>query len=322
MAEVSVTALAAATGRRRWGRMRRAAAIVLLAAGAGGLAWCAVVLSLPCAPGIPERLPAPLARLVAYASREPAWDALPYGPTLTDVRRRGELVVGVRAYPRPAPVGRPTPPEPDTFDVGLAEYLAARLHVRVRIVGLRPDSAGHVAANVPGVDLVLAGGSVRSGASTVASAYTGGPGQFVVLRGSPTRVVADLAGRRVCVASGSPYVGNLAGALPVVHESAIRAVSAFMAGECEALVEDTVLLDRLAGLPEWRFYRRLDAYVAPDNDSPQAVLATHDAASARWLDIAIRHWKTGGAFAAARERRAAETGYEAMQLLSGLVCHA
>ncbi|WP_172583419.1 substrate-binding periplasmic protein [Cupriavidus taiwanensis] len=274
-------------------------------------------------PDVPERLPAPLADWLARHSREPEWGAVPVGPVLAGAARRGELVIGVRAYPRPAPANRPAPPEPDAFDVEFGRYLADRLHVRLRVIALRPDVLGNVAESLPGVDLIIAGSTSGSGRTPAQStAYTGGEGRLVALRGGSLRTLADVAGKRVCVASGSPYASDLihAGALPRTYESSIHAVSAFMAGECEALAEDKVLLDRLLGLPEWRFYRRLEARLAPAHQA-QMVLSAPDTASQAWIDLAARHWKTGGAFARARERRAANVGFEASLLQSGFVCH-
>jgi polar amino acid transport system substrate-binding protein len=94
-----------------------------------------------------------------------------------------------------------------------------------------------------------------------------------------------------------------------------------MAGECQALAEDAPVVARLMGLPEWRFYRRLDAGLLPDNASPQIVIRQDDSRSAAWLDRAVRHWKIGGALATARTQRAGDIAYEASQLGDGLVCH-
>jgi len=292
----------------------------LVAAAAGATAWLTVGQLLQHYPGVPERMPAPLPDWLARLSPEPDWRAVPVGPVLAGASRRGELAVGVRAYARPAPSDRPTPPEADAFDVEFARYLAGRLHVRLRVVALQPDARGDVAAHVPGVDLVIAGASEPS--ASVPTAYTGGPGRLVALRGSALHTQADLAGKPVCVASGSPYANGLAaaGAVPHVYESAIRAVSAFMSGACDALAEDDAVLDRLLGLPEWRFYRRLDTTLLPGQGS-RITLREADTASAAWVDLAARHWKTGGAFAAARERRAAAVGYEAGLLQGGFVCH-
>jgi polar amino acid transport system substrate-binding protein len=184
----------------------------------------------------------------------------------------------------------------------------------------------------PRLDLVLAGtpGAARLPAvvpGVVPGVYTGGAGRLVVLRGSPYRRAADLAGKPVCMALGNPYARGLGGRdgrdgiIPRVYASGIHAISAFMAGECQALAEDGLLLDRLLGLPEWRFYRPLDNALAADNDTPQIALRSADATSAAWLGEALRYWKIGGSLAQARARRAAEAGFEIGQLQNGFVCH-
>lgn len=305
-------------------RLRNVAAAAFLVAIVGAAARLAAGSILVRMPDMPERLPAPLPGWLAQLSREPEWGAVPAGPVLAGAVSRGELVIGVRAYPRPAPANRPTPPEPDAFDVEFGRYIADRLHVQLRVVALRPDALGNVAASLPGVDLVIAGSATGSGRHATASStsYAGGKGRLVALRGSPLHTLPDFAGKRVCVASGGPYASGLvhAGALPRTYESSIHAVTAFMAGECEALAEDEVLLDRLLGLPEWRFYRRLEASLMPAHQA-QMVLSAPDTASQAWIDLAARHWKTGGAFAGARERRAANVGFEVSLLQSGFVCH-
>ena len=306
--------------RRRLRNVAIAAVLVAVVAAVTGLAAGPMLVRLP---DMPERLPAPLAGWLAQFPREPEWGAVPVGPVLAGPVGRGELVIGVRAYPRPVPANRPAPPEPDAFDVEFGRYLADRLHVRLRVVPLRPDVRGNFAAKVPGIDLMIAGSATGSGRATSSSTtYTGGEGRLVALRGSPLRTLADFAGRPVCVASGSPYASGLAhaGALPRTYESAIHAISAFMAGECDALAEDDILLDRLLSLPEWRFYRRLEPGLMPSHQA-QILLSAPDTASQAWIDLAARYWKTGAAFAGARERRAANVGFEAGLLQSGFVCH-
>lgn len=293
---------------------------IALAVAAGLLGLAAAPRWLEQSPHLVERLPVALQAGARYLEREPGWTTLPRGPLLEAVRARGELVVGVRQYARPAPPSRPTPPEPDAFDVSLARYLAERLQVRLRVVGLPADARG---VSVPGVDLVVAG-AIDSGPYAVPTAYTGGAGALVTLRGSDYRAPSDLAGRAVCVAQGSPYahpVTETLGAQVRSYSSSIRAVAAFMAGECQALAEDAPVVARLMGLPEWRFYRRLDAGLLPDNAGPQIVIRQDDSRSAAWLDRAVRHWKIGGALATARTQRAGDIAYEASQLGDGLVCH-
>ena len=67
------------------------------------------------------------------------------GPLLVQARERGVLRVGVREYPRPSPPGDPLPPEPDSYDAGLARHIAEQLGVTVQLVGLptRAGGCGH-----------------------------------------------------------------------------------------------------------------------------------------------------------------------------------
>ncbi|CAG9173376.1 type 2 periplasmic-binding domain-containing protein [Cupriavidus pampae] len=251
------------------------------------------------------------AALLVHGARAPA------GPLLDAVRAKGELVVGVREYARPAPPGQPSPAEPDAFDVAAARYLADRLQVNLRIVTDRQSGTADLA------DLNLAGArAVR--ANAVATPYTGGTGALVVLRGSAYTHVRDLAQREVCVPQGSPYVTTLAqrtGVVPRLYPSAIRAVAGFMAGECQALADDEVVIARLLSLPEWRFYRRLGDKISADDGNPEVTMRVEDRASAAWLDRAVRDWRTDGALTHARERRAGDIAFEVTQLQDGLVCH-
>ncbi|SDC71663.1 polar amino acid transport system substrate-binding protein [Cupriavidus sp. YR651] len=278
-------------------------------------------------PHVPERLPPAVQDWLRHLQRDPDWAAMPRGPLLDAVKRNGELVVVVRQYARPSPPNRPTPPEPDAFDVSLGRYIADRLQVRLRVVAtsMATSVASPVApgGGLPGVDMGVAG-ALEAGAPTVQTAYTGGAGALLVLQGSAYRHPNDLNRREVCVGQGSPYAHTLThsvGAISRVYPSSIRAIAAFMAGECQALAEDQLVVSRLLGLPEWRFYRKLDAQVAPDNDRAQLAIRLDDPQSAAWIDRAVRHWKLDGAFAAARERRAGDIAYEASQLGDGLVCH-
>lgn len=158
----------------------------------------------------------------------------------------------------------------------------------------------------------------------VASTYTAGPGRLAVLRGSAIAQAKDLRQASVCVQQGSPYAHTVAqqwGAVPHTYPSGIHAVSGFMAGECQALVEDEAVVTRLMAREEWRFYRVLGDAVAPDTGHAQVLLAQGDADSAQLLDRLVRHWKINGALLDARERRVGDIAFEVTQLGDGLICH-
>ncbi|RZT39100.1 type 2 periplasmic-binding domain-containing protein [Cupriavidus agavae] len=262
-----------------------------------------------------------LASVVAYAmARVPG-----PGPVLAAAQARGTLVVGVRQYARPAPPKAPSAPEPDHFDVAAAQFLADRLGVGLRVVGLpgEPGSARWQAA-AGGVDLVVAGATASPAPRAVPSPYATGGAALLVLRGSRYRRAEELRGQPVCVAQGSPYAAGLAsaaGTVPKVYASSIRAASGFLAGECQALADDEPVIARLGTLPEWRFYRALPGTIEADADGARIVLSSPDSQSAAWLDRAVADWRRHGALDRARAQRAGDVAYEASQLQDGLVCH-
>ncbi|MBA9939225.1 ABC transporter substrate-binding protein [Ralstonia insidiosa] len=303
-------------------RRRSLAAAAVAFAATGALAWFGLPVLIHDVPHVPERFPAPIQAWLAQHQPEPDWTALPLGPALREAQRRGELVVAVRAYARPAPPGVPTPLGPDSFDADLARTLAQHLQLRLRLIGVPAD--GHLPDDAP-VDLVRAGaGAAPAAWQPVPTAYTGGQGALVVLRNTVYRTTDDLHGRSVCVPQGSPYAAALVarhGAVPQAYPSAIRAIWAFLSGDCQALADDERVLERLVRLPEWRFYRTLEQGVAPDNGQAQIALRSPDPVSAAYLDQAVRFWKTSGALARAREQRAGDIVFEVAQLQDGLVCH-
>ncbi|HEY0200432.1 MAG TPA: transporter substrate-binding domain-containing protein [Burkholderiaceae bacterium] len=315
---------------RRW-RLAQTATITVLAIAA---AASALVLAAWRSPWLAERLPPVLQQKIGPWQPEPAWSALPSGPVLDAARQRGVLVVGVRQYPRPAPPGTAAPPEPDRFDTDIARFIARTLGLPVRFVGLGGDSNAErmSAAPDPRIDLVIAGARPWDGSNLampdssalVPTPYASGTGRLVVLRKSQWQTPGDLHRQPICLAQGSPYTHDVQqrlGALARIYPSSIHAISAFMNGECQALAEDDALMERLLVLPEWRFYRPLYGAVKADADRGQIVLHTPDAASAAYVDRAVRYWRTSGAVAQAQLRRVGDVSFEVTQLQNGLVCH-
>lgn len=302
---------------------RRVGGIAAACVGIAATLWVAAPAWMPRLPHLAERLPvewqSALARhplLRSGASPELSPGSL--GPVLQAAKARGELVVAVRHYRRPAIVGADAPLEPDRFDAEMARFLAARLRLPLRTV---PAGTGDATA-----DLVIAGTPLPADGAPVRvpTAYTGGAGALVVPRGSALARAADLHGRRVCVAAGSPYARGLAerhGAIVRPYAAAVQAAAGFMAGECHALADDELAVARLMRVPEWRFYRRLNRPLQPDNHTAQIALRASDARSTAWLDAAVRQWKAHGALIEARQHRAADVGFEVSQLQDGLVCH-
>ncbi len=92
-----------------------------------------------------------------------------------------------------------------------------------------------------------------SGISALTSASSA-PGQW-----------KDLSGQTFCVADGSPhadFVESTYGGHPRIYPSAAHALIGLKLGECQAVVDDQILLEQIAVLPEWRRYNRLLPSVA------------------------------------------------------------
>lgn len=267
---------------------------------------------------------------------EPDWQQLPAGSLLTEVRQRGTLVVAVREYPRPAPPEAPTPPEPDGFDAGMARFIAEKLGVKLKLVGLKAAASGDAyAVPTDAVDLVVAGAGAAQVLATAAPSggvptpYSEATMQLMVLRGSAIHTAADLRQKSVCLQRGSSHANELAavlGALPRAYPSGVHAVYAFMSGECDALAEDAGLVQRLATREEWRFYRpiplRTAMHITAAAGGPEIAMARPDATSAAYIDAVVRYWQFSGAQSEARAQRTGNVSFELLQLQDGMICHA
>ncbi|OZI37148.1 hypothetical protein CAL29_01580 [Bordetella genomosp. 10] len=267
----------------------------------------------------------------------PDWQALPRGPLLQQATQRGELVVAVRAYPRPAPPGVPAPAEPDDYDAALARYVAGTLGVPVRIVNLPAPGqqtagiSGKLAPpSLPAADLIIGGTrygiplggavSAPSAEQVVSTPYITGRAELIALRAA---LPDKAAGHSVCLQQGSPYAASLAGeqgAQPLVYASSVHAAYAFMSGDCDILAEDNEVLKRLLAREDWRFYKPVPVKVRAGQGA-QIILSRPDGESARYLDKVVRRWLASGAQQEARQARAGEVSFEVATLKDGLVCH-
>ena len=242
-------------------------------------------------------------------------------------------MVAVREYPRPAPPSAPTPPEPDDFDASMARFIAKRLGVGLKLVGLKSGPDGRYLAPKEPVDLVIAGaapslanGAQVADADVISARYNDAPLQLTVLRKSAIQSAPDLRGRSICLQRGSSHLDDLStelGAVPRTYPSGVHAVYAFMSGECDALAEDAELMKRLTRHEEWRFYRPVSATALSwgSASSSDIRLIKTDTESARFLDAVVRYWQIGGGQMLAREQRVGNVSFELEQLQNGMICH-
>ncbi len=264
-------------------------------------------------------LSAGIAALPMWLSSEARWQADPGpGPLLRQAQARGELVVGVHAYPRATPPGRPLVPEPDPGEAGLAAELGRALGLPVRLRHL--PAAGNTQS--PGFDLAFgaAADSRHPRAASVQAPATA-RGTLLTLRFTPVDRLDSLGGKTACVSEGSPFQAALAraGAELRRYPSPLQALLAFRRGECAAVAEDAALAARVMRRPEWRFF--VAAPLVLNGEGAALTLREPDAQSARYLEQLLARWQRDGRLGRLREAAAGEAAFNMMLVESGQICH-
>lgn len=184
---------------------------------------------------------------------------------------------------------------PESIDHALAEDVARRLQ--------RPLAMHN--ADQPQRDKLLAGGSadllllaladndpLYRHATVIPIGYSSGP--MAIMRSDTTiKSWAQLKGRIVCVAEGSPYAGTLAekyGAIEQRYKAPADSLLALRTGACDAAVHDSALLEELIKLPEWKkFSARLPT---GPHTSLALVAARGDVETARFLKQVAVDWRS------------------------------
>jgi polar amino acid transport system substrate-binding protein len=231
------------------------------------------------------------------ASEVPAAAAL--SPTLEGVRRRGELIVGIKVdYP---PFGMLGPDgQPQGMEVDMARELARRLGVRVRLVPV--TGANRLQRLEEGsIDLVLAtmGDTAERRRLAVAvepNYYASG----VTLMTRPeTRLLdwQEVRGQTVCATQGSyfnrpmsqRYLLNL-----LTFNNARDARLALRDGRCIGYMFDNTAIWADLQRPEWAGYK---ATLPPAMPAPWAIAlrrAEEGGALERWIGDVLGEWHRSG----------------------------
>ncbi|MFJ1253001.1 substrate-binding periplasmic protein [Cupriavidus sp. CuC1] len=250
------------------------------------------------------------------------WQAQPAepGPLLLQAQARGELVVGVHAYPRPTPPGRPLIAEPDPGEAALAAELGRAMGVPVRLRHLPAAGFGNNAQ----ADIDLAFGAPQDTGHPRAAAVPAPRtprGTLLTLRYTPVSRLDALNGKTACVSAGSPFQPALAraGAALRSYPSPLQALLAFRRGECAAVAEDAALIARVMRLPEWRFFTA--APLVLDGEGAAPTLRQPNVQSARYLAQWLARWQRDGRLARLRDAAAGDAAFNMMLVESGLICH-
>ena len=250
------------------------------------------------------------------------------GPVLQQAQQRGVLKVALRSYSRPSLPGEPLPPEPDSFDWTLAQWLGQQLQIKVEAVPA--NEADVVLSGITEeqltVDQQTPSGYADEALQLVAlkkqlPQWQGfAPGGWHLLL--PAFLKSDATPPTVCAGTGVVSAAALQrrGLQPQIAPSAIHAVSDFLAGKCDLLAESPATLDRLLTQDSWRFYARLGGHFSTQGKA-HITLRAPDSQSQQWLQQTLRQWRSSGQQQRALASRVSTIALEASLLEDGAICH-
>ena len=256
-----------------------------------------------------------------------ATNAVP-GPVLQQAQQRGVLKVALRSYSRPALPGEPLPPEPDSFDLTLAQWLGQQLQIKVEAAPAHEADVvlSGITADPLAADQQTPGGYADEALQLVALKkrlahwQSFAPGGLQLLL--PSFFKSNTAQPTVCAGTGVVSAAALQnrGLQPQIAPSAIHAVSDFLAGKCDLLAESPATLDRLLAQDGWRFYERLGGHFSTQGKA-HITLRAPDAQSRQWLQQTLRQWRSSGQQQRALDNRVSTIALEASLLEDGAICH-
>ncbi|WP_255576040.1 hypothetical protein [Comamonas sp. Y33R10-2] len=266
------------------------------------------------------------------------WPSLPAHPSnaapghvLLQAQAAGVLRVAMRRYSRPSLPSDPLPPEPDSYDEALANWLGQLLNVPIEI------------ASAEKADLVLEGIAEQELPSSAAS-YLPEDLQLLTLKQqtpqwvhiapaqwpwrswlkalAPSNQLTNHPQPTVCIGIGQASLSSLQahGLQPMPAASSVHAISDFLAGKCHLLAESPKVINRLLQQGSWRFYAPLGkSFSLPE---PALIrLKQSDAQSAQWLERAVKQWQRSGLQQRAQDSRVSTIALEASLLEDGAICH-
>ena len=252
------------TTRRRRTLAAVGTVLALLLAGCAAPAYPDTAMPTPSeATAAPTASPAPSTApvecadpLASYAPTGPvpAPDALPAGSTMSEIRDRGRLIVGVSGDSLLLGARDPITGQLEGFDIDMARLVAEAIFGNPDQVELRVITA---AQRLPllqdgSLDLVARNMTITCGRweqiAFSAEYYRSGQKVLVPL-GSTATTLDDLAGQRVCAPAGSTSLDNLADFPEVEPVSAVThtdCLAQFQQGQVDAITGDDTVLAGLA----------------------------------------------------------------------------
>lgn len=238
-----------------------------------------------------------------------AWST---GALADDPLPRNELAIGVSQLVAPYQAGAKFR-TPESIESAIADDLATGLGTRAELRKVDLGSRRQLLA--PGnLDLVLVtlarhDALVRS-ANFIPTGYAAGP--MAIMRTDTTiKSWEKLKGRTVCLTQGGMYAGMLArryGAIEMPFAAPADSLIALRTGSCDAAVHDSVLLEELIRLPEWKkFSARLPATL----DLTLGIFLPSIRADAkRDIQAVVNTWQRTGHLQQLNSKRARQIAFE------------
>ncbi len=162
----------------------------------------------------------------------------------------------------------------------------------------------------------------RLGVGETGATYYASEAAALTATENGTKDWSALAGQTFCIRAGSPYEAAVEarfGAAARRYPSTAQALIGLKLGECSAVVDDRVLLENIAGLPEWRRYNRL---LPPlDDVRVRLQVAAREPSQQQAVDEAIRTWQMDGRLAELTQHWIDEVAFQAYVLADTLDCH-
>lgn len=231
---------------------------------------------------------------------------------LTDTATSEQLVAGMRYVPPPYQAGAKFR-TPEGMEHALAEDIARELGVvlKPRIAnaadGLKLISAREMQLLI---STIAENDPLLREKNIVPVPYRAGP--MAIMRTDTTiKTWEQLKGRTVCVSDGSLYKGMTAkqyGAVEKIYPAPADSLLALRIGECDAAVHDSIFLEQLLQLPEWKkFSARL-----PVGQRSVVAFVTHrnDTALTAQLERLSEQWRKSGHLAKLNEKRVKHVAFE------------
>lgn len=163
---------------------------------------------------------------------------------------------------------------------------------------------------------------LRLGAGEAGETYYASEASALAATEGGPRDWSALAGQTFCIRAGSPYEADIAArfdARPRRYPSAAQALIGLKLGECSVVVEDRLLLENIAALPEWQRYSH-QFPVLEDQTVRLQVTAT-DAHDQSALSQTLTNWRDEGKLAELTQYWIDEVAFQAYVLADTLDCH-